>query len=141
MFQPVRILTGTIGYAAVTFPLAYFWHLSIFKDTYDRLGYFSRDEPIVVFGFFAIVSQGVILAFIYPYLCRGMTFGKGAITLAAVMGSYHWTMHVLAAAAKQKIEPLPTWFALESTYLLIQFAVAGVVLAFVYRSSAQDSQP
>ena len=135
MFHPTRILAGTLGYAIVTFPLAYFWHLVVFKETYERLGYFSREEPIIIFGFFAIVSQGAILAFIYPFLCRGLTFAKGAATLAAVMGGYHWTMHVLAAAAKQKIEPLSTWFALESAYLSIQFALAGVLIALVYRSA------
>jgi hypothetical protein len=110
-----RIALGTIGYAAVTFPLAYVWHLVAFKATYDELGYFSRDEPIVAFGFAAIVTQGVLLSVIYPHLCRGKPLIRGALTFAGIMGLYHWTTHVLAEAAKHSIEPLPTWFALEST--------------------------
>lgn len=128
-----KIILGTLGYAAVTFPLAVVWHLVAFKPTYERLGYFSRDEPIIVFGFLAILIQGAVLAFLYPFFCRGMAFLKGAITIALVMGVYHWTMHVLAAAAKQKIEPLSLWFGLETAYLAIQFMLAGLLLAWIYR--------
>lgn len=133
-----KVILGTVGYGVITFPLAYIWHLVAFKETYQQLGYFSRDEPIIAFGFAAILVQGSILSFIYPYLCRGMSFGKGAITIALVMGVYHWTMHVLAAAAKQNIEPLPLWFGLETAYLAIQFSLAGLLLAFVYRNSNQS---
>ena len=131
--QASRIIFGTLGYAAVTFPLAYIWHLVAFTSTYEKLGYFSREEPIIAFGFVAILMQGIILSIIYPYLCRGLSMMRGALTLAAVMGGYHWTVHVLAEAAKHPIEPLSTWFALETTYLVIQFVLAGIVVSLVYR--------
>lgn len=130
-----RIAMGTIGYAVVTFPLAYVWHLVVFKTTYEQLGYFVRKEPIVAFGFLAIVTQGGLLSVIYPKLCAGKSIVQGAVTVAAVMGLYHWTVHVLAEAAKHPIEPLSTWFALESTYLAIQFLLGGFVIAFVNRKS------
>ena len=139
MLDMKKIVLGTLSYAAITFPLAYVWHLVAFKATYDKLGYFSREEPIIVFGFFAILMQGAILSLIYPFLCRGMSFGKGAMTIALVMGVYHWTMHVLAAAAKQAIEPLPLWFGFETAYLAIQFTLAGLLLAIVYRKPRINS--
>ena len=139
MLDLKKIVLGTFAYAAITFPLAYVWHLVAFKSTYDKLGYFSREEPIIVFGFFAILMQGAFLSLIYPFLCRGMSFGKGALTIALVMGGYHWTMHVLAAAAKQAIEPLPLWFGFETAYLAIQFSLAGLLLAAVYRTPRTNS--
>ncbi len=135
--HPSKIVLGTIGYLVITFPLAYVWHLVLFEQTYMQLGYFSRDEPIIAFGFGAILLQGILLAFIYPYLCRGKSYVAGALTLALVMGSYHWTMHVLAAAAKHSIAPLTTWFALETTYLAIQFVLGGFLLALVYRRTSK----
>ena len=132
--QPNKILMGTIGYALITFPLAYVWHLVAFKSTYEGLGYFSRDEPIIAFGFISILIQGAILSFIYPLLCRDKSFVQGAAILVAAMGVYHWTMHVLAEAAKHQIEPLSTWFALETAYLAIQFGLGGCLLAFIYRT-------
>lgn len=135
MLEIKKIILGTVCYAAVTFPLAFLWHLVFFKGTYEQLGYFSREEPIIVFGFASILMQGFILSLIYPFLCRGKSFIHGAITIALVMGIYHWTMHVLSEAAKHSIEPLSLWFGLETTYLGIQFGLAGLLLAFVYRKS------
>ena len=132
--QPSRIALGTLGYLLITFPLAYTWHLVLFEKTYDELGYFGRAEPIIAFGFGAILLQGVLLSVIYPCLCRNRSIVHGAFCFALVMGGYHWTAHVLAAAAKQAIAPLTTWFALETSYLAIQFVLGGLVLAFVYRT-------
>ena len=127
------IALGTFGYLLVTFPLAFVWHLVLFEKTYSELGYFSRDEPIIAFGFTAILLQGILLSVVYPYLCRGRSAVSGGLILAAVMGGYHWTAHVLAEAAKHAIAPLPTWFLLESTYLVIQFTLGGLVIAFACR--------
>jgi uncharacterized membrane protein YhdT len=135
--RPAKIVLGTTGYLLITFPLAYVWHLVLFEKRYAELGYFSRDEPIVAFGFAAILMQGIFLSFIYPHLCRARTFVSGAFTLAVVMGGYHWTAHVLAEAAKHSIEPLPMWFALETLYLTIQFVSGGFLLAFVYRQGTK----
>lgn len=139
--QPTKILLGTLGYAAVTFPLAFVWHLVLFNTTYEELGYFTRDEPIIAFGFASIIIQGMVLSLIYPSLCRGKSIVRGALTLAGMMGLYHWTMHVLAEAAKHQIEPLTTWFALETTYLSIQFVLGGFLIALVHRSRNASTQP
>ncbi len=139
--HPLKIVVGTGGYIIITFPLAFVWHLVLFKGTYERLGYFGRDDPIIAFGFGAILFQGALLSVIYPFLCRGKTVLAGAATLALVMGGYHWTAHVLAEAAKHPIEPLTTWFALETLYLAIQFVAGGLMLALIYRSRTLPVKP
>lgn len=134
-----RIMLGTLGYVAVTFPLAFLWHLVVFKSTYDQLGYITRDEPIVAFGFGAVLLQGILLAVIYPRLCRGMSFVGGALFFAGVMGSFHWTTHVLADAAKHKLSSLPLWFGIETLYLTIQFMLAGFLFAAVNSKRSDES--
>ncbi|MEZ6046251.1 MAG: hypothetical protein R3C11_11920 [Planctomycetaceae bacterium] len=128
-----RIVAGTLLYLLITFPLAYSWHLVLFKQTYDELGYIERDEPIIAFGFLAILLQGILLSVLYPLICSGKSVLGGAVKFLLLAGGYHWTTHVLAAAAKQEIEPLSTWFALETLYLTIQFSLGGLMLAFLYR--------
>jgi hypothetical protein len=130
--SPLKVLWGTLGYLLLTFPLAYVWHLVLFAPTYERLGYFTT-EPIVAFGFGAILLQGILLSVIYPSLCAGKSLLSGAMTFAIVMGGYHWTIHVLAEAAKHAISPLPTWFALETCYLVIQFTLGGFLFSWIYR--------
>ena len=129
----LKIVLGTFGYLAITFPLAYGWHLVAFEATYDQLGYISRNEPIIAFGFGAILLQGVLLAAIYPQLCRASSRFRRVLTFVVGLGGYHWTGHVLASAAKHHIEPLTTWFPLETAYLAIQFLLGGIWLEFVYR--------
>ena len=34
--QPSRVAISTFGYLLVTFPLAYIWHLVLFKETYEE---------------------------------------------------------------------------------------------------------
>ena len=132
--SPIKVLLGTIGYLLVTFPLAFVWHLVLFKETYERLGSYSRKEPIIAFGFGAILLQGVLLSLVYPQLCKGKSLVAGALKFAILMGGYHWTVHVLAEAAKQSIEPLSAWFSLETTYLAIQFLLGGFLFAWIYRN-------
>ena len=141
LFQTRRVVLGTLGYLLITFPLAYTWHLVLFERIYDELGYFGREEPIIAFGFGAILFQGILLSVIYPCLCRNRSLISGTLLFAAVMGGYHWTAHVLAAAAKQSIAPLSTWFALETTYLVMQFTLGGLLLALVYRNSSGSAVP
>lgn len=135
-----KIVLGTLGYLAITFPLAFVWHLVAFKSTYDKLGYITRDEPIVAFGFGAILLQGILLSVIYPRLCRGMSLVGGAFFFATVVGLYHWTIHVLADAAKHKLTSLPVWFGIETLYLAIQFVLAGFLLAAINRPSASTGE-
>ncbi|QDT51789.1 hypothetical protein Pan258_58820 [Symmachiella dynata] len=134
----LKLMLGTNGYLCITFPLAYVWHLVAFQATYERLHYFSRSEPIIAFGFAAILLQGILLSWIYPQLCRGTSFFGGVLKFAAIMGGYHWSMHVLAAAAKQNIQPLGTWFLIESTYLAIQFFLGSLWLGWIYRTNAVE---
>lgn len=135
-----KIVLGTLGYLLVTFPLAYVWHLVAFKSTYDSLGYITRDEPIVPFAFGAILLQGILLAVIYPRLCRGMSLVGGGLFFASIVGLYHWTIHVVADAAKHKLTSLPTWFGIETLYLAIQFVLAGFLFAAINRSSPNRAE-
>ncbi len=130
-----RFLSATIGYVAVTFILAVLWHLVLFKGTYDQLGYIARKEPGFLLGFLSMIFQGAVLAWLFPIISKGeTTLGKG-VRFALVMGIFFWSSHVLGAAAKQNISPLPTFLAIESVYLALQFTLAGLILGLSYRGN------
>ena len=127
-----KILVGTLGYAVIVFPLAYFWHLNVFKSTYDKLGYFARDEPIIPLGFLAIIMQGVLLAAIYPLVQLDMNWFAKGLVFGLFAGLFLGSSQIIADAAKRPIEPLSTWFAIEWTYFAIQFALAGLWFGWLY---------
>lgn len=130
-----RIALGTLAYLVAVFPLAYAWHLVVFKELYDSIGYITRDEPIIALGFGAILFQGAIFAYLFPRFYRGGPPLLYGLKFAAIMGALHWTNHVLAAAAKHNMTPLSTWFAMETLYLTIQFLATGLALLWVYRGA------
>ena len=136
-----RFLSATIGYIVVTFIVAVLWHIVLFKGTYDQLGYISRKEPGFLLGFLSMTFQGGVLAWLFPIFSKGeATLGKG-VRFALVMGIFFWSCHVLAAAAKHDISPLPVFLAIETAFLLLQFTLAGLILGVAYRSDPSLSVP
>lgn len=127
-----KILLGALGYAILVVPLAYLWHLKLFKDVYDRLGYFAREEPIIPLGVLAIVMQGIILAAIYPLIQIDVHWFVKGLTFGLVTGLFLGSSQIVADAAKRPIEPVSTWFAIEWTYFAVQFALAGLWFGWLY---------
>lgn len=52
-----------------------------------------------------------------------------------MMGLFLWSSQVVAAAGKHQVASLSTWFAVETLYFAIQFALAGLALGLVYGST------
>ena len=127
-----KMLLCTIANPVIVFPLAIVWHLVLFKDRYDQLGYIAREEPIFAFGFLSMLIQGFLLAYILPFFLNQYSAKKGLIICFSVMWLYSWTFHVLAAAAKQPLEPLSTWFIIETAYLLIHFGLVGLAFGWIH---------
>jgi hypothetical protein len=125
----MEILFGTLCYIVPTFPLAYFWHLKFFGRQYTKWGYFGIPSPPL--GLLSMVVQGVVLSCIYfsVYPQPG-TFWQ-AMAFAGVMGLFHWSIHVIAAMAKQAESRNWSFFLLESLYLMLQFGIYGLVLGLV----------
>ena len=104
-----RFALSVVGFFVATMAIAYPWHMLLFHEKYLAMGAFTRGEPIMPFGMFAICLQGIVLAYFYPIfyrhkgggnpLLRGLQFGL-------FMGLMVWSVMVFANAAKFKIEPL-----------------------------------
>lgn len=129
-----RFWLSTAAYLVITFGLAVLWHVVAFGDTYRRLGFFGREEPLFAMGFLAILVQGLLLAWAYPRLDVGERTGSArAGRFAAWAGVFLWSAHVLAAAAKNRIEPLVEFIPLETAYLTVNFALYAVALTIIHR--------
>ncbi len=120
-----------LAYVVIAFPLAIVWHIVAFRDVYESLGYIGRDEPIFALGFLAIATQGLVLSYLYPLFRRGGNPTREGLTFVFVTGLFLWSSHVAAAAAKAEISPLCTFFAVETAYLVVQFALAGIAFTLI----------
>ena len=128
---------ATAAYVLVTFPLAAIWHAGLFASTYRAFGYFEG-EPSFGLGLLAIVIQGAAASFLYAYVSfRGRAVVRG-LKYALVIGLFFWTSHVLAFVAKQSIEGVGAFVAMETGYLVIQFGVYGVLLGLIFNAPHQS---
>lgn len=124
---------STLAYLAVTFPVAYFWHLVWFQEPYEAIGAIGRKDPIFAFGVAAMLVQGVLLSFGYRYLLRGEYGLRSGLVYCLMVGVFFWSSHVLAFAAKSPILELPSFFALETAFLVVQFGCIGLLLGPIHR--------
>lgn len=127
-----QFLLGALSYPIIVFPLAVVWHLVVFQSVYEDIGYIGREEPGFLLGFLSIVTQGVLLSFLYPRFYQGDPPIKSGLKFGALAGLFHWTIHVLAFAAKAKLGSVELFFAIETVYLAVQFLLTSVVLALIY---------
>ena len=60
-----RFWLAVAAYVLPTFPLGYFWHLTIFAENYHHLALY-RNQVIIPLGLTAMIAQGLLFAWIYP---------------------------------------------------------------------------
>lgn len=132
-----NIALGTVAYTIGTFTLAVVWHVLLFEDRYRSFGYIEG-EPSFATGFATILLQGAILSLLYPMvnlagsgIVRGIKFGY-------LIGAFFWTSHVLAFIAKQPVQNVGLFVAMETFYLALQFGLFGVLIGLVYRGHSAD---
>ncbi|MGL4309300.1 MAG: hypothetical protein ACRCSU_02350 [Paracoccaceae bacterium] len=128
-----KFILGVLAYVVPLFPLAYLWHLRLFKTAYDRLEIF-RPDVIVPFGLLSMVMQGVFFSWVFPKLFSGPNWVLNGLEFAVVFGLLGWSFMVLPVAAKYRMASVSGFVTIETAFLAIQFLVTGLLIAFVYRS-------
>ncbi|MEZ4457115.1 MAG: hypothetical protein R2882_11285 [Gemmatimonadales bacterium] len=128
----LRTVLGVLAYAVPTFGLAFLWHLRWFTGYYGRLEIY-RAEPIVPFGFAAIVVQGLFVAWLYPRVvgdpasfAAGFRFAAGAAVLS-------WTFTTLSVGAKNRMTSVPDFVRIETAFTVVQFLLVAPLLALAHR--------
>ena len=127
---------AVLAYVLPTFPLGYFWHLKTFAPTYDRLEMY-RPDVIIPMGLASMVVQGLFFAWAYPRLfdTSSDNWLSSALQFWGIFGVLAWSFLVLPVAAKNRMTSVRTFLLLETAFTAIQFAVAGLLLALVYRGA------
>ena len=126
-------LYSFLAYVFITFICAAGWHLVAFKKIYDRLGAFTREEPIIPLGVASIVLQGLVVAYAFPLFLRdGNAIVQGVVFGLLSVGIFMGSSAVLAEAGKNEVGPLSTWIPLETAYYLVQGIAVGLALGLIY---------
>jgi hypothetical protein len=132
--MPTDILSAALAYIVPTFPLGYFWHLTVFKERYRALEIY-RENVSPPLGLTSMVIQGIAFAIIYRgvFAAAGTGWVETGIRYAALGGLLSWSFTTLAWAAKGRVTSLRTFFALETAFTVLQWLVVGLLTAFLLR--------
>jgi len=126
-YNIMAIILGALAYIIPTFPLAYFWHLKLFKVRYEQWSY--ADEPYIPLGFASILIQGVALSVLYAWAPIDHTSFIEAMSFIGLLAIVHWSVHVVAAMAKNSKERNWEYFYFETLYLALQFGLFGLLIS------------
>ena len=132
---PAKFTLIALSYIVPTMLIGYVWHLIVFKDLYDSLGIYNRAQPIIPLGFFSMILQGLIMAYLYPfYAGERSTIGK-AVAFSLVIGLFLFSVSTLANAAKIHVTSMTKWLLIQTAFHLLQFIVAGLLIGLVARET------
>lgn len=123
------------AYFVITMAWAYPWHMIWFHDLYVEWGAFQRQAPIMPLGIAAILIQGLVITYFYPFyqretkhpVLRGIKFNL-------IIGLMTYTAMGFATAAKFQIEPVGPFLLYHTVFQAIQFTLTGVALGVIYRN-------
>ncbi|MEW8221305.1 MAG: hypothetical protein AB2729_03130 [Candidatus Thiodiazotropha taylori] len=131
-----KALLFLLAYFVITMAWAYPWHMLFFHDQYVAWGAFQRDEPIMLLGITAIVIQGLVIGYLYPFYNRGGgSHILRAIRFNLIIGLMTYSAMGFATAAKFQIEPVLPFLAHHTLFQAIQFVLTGIVLGMIYGNS------
>ncbi len=122
---------AVLAYMLPTFPLGFFWHLTIFAEYYKSLHVY-RENIIIPFGITSMLIQGVIWSVVYERLFAGEPILKGAVKFASLACPLAWSFMVLAVSAKHQMSSVSGFLTIETAFILIHYAIVSPLIAAVY---------
>src|SRR4051812_28637832 len=136
-----RFALCILAYVVPTFALGFVWHLILFEQYYKALAIY-RSDIIIPFGFFSMLIQATIFAWIYRGLFArlNIAFFPRALLYATYGAALSWSFTTLAVAAKNVMVSVPGYLVIETAFTIVQWIMVGplTALAFDWRSPRED---
>lgn len=123
-----------VAYFIITMGWAFPWHLVWFYDLYVEMGAFQRVKPIMPLGITAILLQGIVIGYLYPFYNKGdgNSILRG-IKFSLIIGLMTYTAMGFTTAAKFQIEPVSQFLMYHTVFQSIQFIFTGIALGFIFK--------
>lgn len=130
-----KLFLFLIAYFVITMAWAYPWHMVLFHDLYVQWGAFQRAEPIMVLGIAAILIQGIVIGYLYPFYIRDHSSSiRRGVQFTLIIGLMTYTAMGFATAAKFKIEPVADFLIYHTIFQAIQFILVGIALGWIFNT-------
>ncbi|MEJ2694236.1 MAG: hypothetical protein P8166_14645, partial [Candidatus Thiodiazotropha sp.] len=122
-----------VVYFAITMSWAYPWHLIWFHDLYVSWGAMQRADPIISLGIVAILIQGAVIGYLYPFYYKGGSPILQGIKFNLIIGLMTYTAMGFATAAKFDIEPVSHFLMFHTLFQAVQFTLTGAALGLIFK--------
>jgi hypothetical protein len=114
-----------LEYLVVSFTLGATWHMVLFPNYYKRLAIYSRIEnPRFIFGLSAMITQGVVFAYLYPIVGNTLIFTGGLFLLLE-------SFAVFTEVGKQNTTSLSGFVVIQTAFCLIQTLFVALAFHFI----------
>ncbi len=130
-----KLGTFVAAYFFISMAWAYPWHMVFFHDVYVEMGAFQRTEPIMLLGIAAIIVQGFVLGYLYPFYARVKGYGLvSGVKFNLIVGLMTYTVMGFTTAAKFNIAPVGQFLVYHTIFQLIQFTLTGLSLGLIFKT-------
>ncbi|RDE18324.1 hypothetical protein DV711_16835 [Motiliproteus coralliicola] len=135
MVSTRKIAQFVAAYFVITMCWAYPWHMVLFHDLYAAIGALQRTEPLMAYGMSAVVLQGAVIGYLFPYYLAGRpsTIRLG-VQFNLLAGLLTYSVMAFANVAKFNIEPVSVFLLYQTTFQLVHFVLSGIAMGLIFKS-------
>jgi hypothetical protein len=129
------VASGSAWPPISSFPIAFVWHLVLFKPNYHALRIYT-ENPIIPFGLASMVIQGIVFSWVFPRIFadhRGSVL-KSGLFYGLGLGLLSWSFTTLAVAAKHPMASISEYVVLETGFTVLQVLIVGPLIALAHRN-------
>jgi hypothetical protein len=97
----------------------------------------QRAEPIIPLGMIAILIQGTVIGYLYPYYCKRDSSIIQGVKFSLIIGLMVYTVMGFATAAKFQIEPIGQFLLYHTVFQSVQFTLTGIALGLIFKETTE----
>jgi hypothetical protein len=138
--RPGQVALTVVAYVLTTFGVQGASHFAINADHFAAIP-IMRAEPMIPLGITAMITQGLIVAWLYPVYAGGAGTVRKAIGFSWLIGGFLASYIVLGEAGKYAIPSVTSWIAVEAGAAFAQFTLFGLWLGLIHRAPVASTVP
>lgn len=135
-----KVLLATLGYALGTIIPSWIWYMVLFSSQYQSFNMIQHNQVSnFVLWLISVVALGFVISYFYNHLSSGREVGIVKYVSIIAFLSWCWTVLSVISWIWQGINNLWLFIVLATAFVIIQYAIYGMVLRWVYGRSATAS--
>ena len=135
-----KVLLATLGYALATIILSMIWYLVLFGPQYQSFNLIEHNEASNFFlWIISVLVLGFVISYFYHYLRSDREVAITKYVSVVALLSWCYTVLAILSWIWQGINNLWLFIVLATAFIIIQYAIYGVILRWVFNRPTATS--